>query len=203
MINTKKELKFYIKADLMMNRGVFNVGFKQRILNFFSPDYIMKFLEFMRKSEYYYNKNKILANYYKWKRRNLELKLGFSIGMGVLGYGLVIPHYGTIVVGSGNKIGNYCVLHTGICITAGKKQIGNGLYLSSGAKLVKDIRLGNNVTVGVNSVVNKSFEENNLFLVGMPAMVKKDSVEWYIRDGEEYCRRVNMCENLKKQLLVE
>lgn len=119
MINTKKELKFYIKADLMMNRGAFDVGFKQRIVNFFSPDYVIHFLKVLRKSEYYYNKNKFLSKYYKWKKHKLELKLGFSIGSGVFGYGLTIPHYGTIVVGSGNKIGNYCVLHTGICITAG------------------------------------------------------------------------------------
>ncbi|MCX0378906.1 hypothetical protein LI055_04585 [Clostridium perfringens] len=203
MINTKKELKFYIKADLMMNRGTFDVGFKKRIVNFFSPDYVIHFLKVLRKSEYYYNKNKFLSKYYKWKKHKLELKLGFSIGSGVFGYGLTIPHYGTIVVGSGNKIGNYCVLHTGICITAGEKQIGNGLYLASGSKLVKDIKLGNNITVGVNSVVNNSFVQNNLLLVGMPAIKKSNSIEWYLRDGTEYSRRVNMCESLKKQLSIK
>lgn len=59
------------------------------------------------------------------------MKLGFTIAENVFGYGLVIPHYGTIVVGSGNRIGNYAVLHTSTCITAGKKNIGDGLYLST------------------------------------------------------------------------
>lgn len=69
------------------------------------------------------------------------MKLGFTIAENVFGYGLVIPHYGTIVVGSGNRIGNYAVLHTSTCITAGKKNIGDGLYLSTGAKVLRDVQL--------------------------------------------------------------
>ena len=50
--------------------------------------------------------------YYKYRFRKLGMKLGFTISENVFGYGLVIPHYGTIVVGSGNRVGNYAVLHT-------------------------------------------------------------------------------------------
>lgn len=46
----------------------------------------------------------------------------------------MIPHYGTIVVGGTNIIGNFAVLHTSTYITANHKIIGNGLYLSTGAK---------------------------------------------------------------------
>ena len=53
MIRTKKELDFYIKADYMMNRGYFKPSFKQRIKQFFSPDYLMDFLVTMRKVDYY------------------------------------------------------------------------------------------------------------------------------------------------------
>lgn len=92
----------------------------------------------------------------------MELKLGFSIARNVFGYGLVIPHYGTIVVGSGNIIGNYCVLHTSTCITAGNKRIGNGFYCSTGAKILDDVVIGDNVTVGANAVVNKNVDGNSL-----------------------------------------
>ena len=63
------------------------------------------------------------------------------------GYGLVIPHYGTIVVGEDNRCGNYCVLHTSICISGerGGKRIGDALYASSGCRINKPITLGNNV----------------------------------------------------------
>ena len=83
------------------------------------------------------------------------MKLGFSISENVFGYGLVIPHYGTIVVGSGNHIGNYAVLHTSTCVTAGNKIIGDGMYLSTGAKVLGDIELGNFTTIGANAVAHK------------------------------------------------
>lgn len=70
----------------------------------------------------------------KIRYKSLGIKLGFTIPINVFGYGLVIPHYGTIVVGAGNTIGNYAVLHTSTCITAGNKIIGDALYLSTGAK---------------------------------------------------------------------
>lgn len=61
--------------------------------------------------------------------------MGITIVYNVFGYGLVIPHYGTIVVGESNNIGNYAVLHTSTCISSNGKIIGNGLYLSTGAKI--------------------------------------------------------------------
>lgn len=109
----------------------------------------------------------------------------------------MIPHYGTIVVGDGNQIGNYAVLHTSICITAGKRHIGDGLYCSAGSKIIGDINLGNYVTIGANAVVNRTFESNAL-LVGIPAENKRESQPWF--SGGTYLERVNKCEDLKKQM---
>lgn len=53
MIRTKKELKFYIMADRMMNRGYFKPSFVQRLKNILLPDYTMQYLETMRKLSYY------------------------------------------------------------------------------------------------------------------------------------------------------
>ena len=56
MINSKRELDFYIKADNMMNCGIFNRTFVQRIRQMILPlpqDKIMLFLRLMRKSSYY------------------------------------------------------------------------------------------------------------------------------------------------------
>lgn len=53
MIHTKKELKFYIQADRMMNRGVFEYSFVQKVKNLLHPDRIMSYLEAMRKVSYY------------------------------------------------------------------------------------------------------------------------------------------------------
>ena len=127
----------------------------------------------------YYNSNpsstnKLKSKIWGYRLRELGIQTGFSISPGTLGYGVVIPHYGTIVVGDGNSVGNYVVLHTFICITAGNKKIGHGLYCSTGAKLLNDIELSDGVSVGANAVVNKTVTESNVFLVGIPACIKKD-----------------------------
>lgn len=203
MIKSKKELLFYIQADRMMNRGYFTPPLKRRLRNILMPDYIMTYLEYLRKNEYYSRQlgmfSQLKANYYGIKQRKLGIKLGFNIAKNVFGYGLVIPHYGTIVVGGGNTIGNYAVLHTSICITNGRKRIGDGLYVSTGAKLTTMDFLGNNVTIAANSVVSKSCVEDNVLLVGMPAKIKKNRGAWYC-DNEIYADRIRKINSLKLNL---
>lgn len=147
-----------------------------------------------------YNGGKIFYAIYKWRYNRLSVRIGFSISPNVFGYGLVIPHYGTIVVGETNQIGNYCVIHTSTCISGNGKIIGDGLYLATGAKITAKVNLGNNVTVAANSVVTKSINENNILLAGMPAEIKRSSPPWFIRDGEIYTHRVEVCESLRKSL---
>ncbi len=145
-----------------------------------------------------YNLGRITSEY---QLKRLGIKLGFSISRDVFDYGLVIPHYGTVVVGSGNSIGRYAVLHTATCITTGKKIIGDGFYLSTGAKVLKDVQIANNVSVGCNAVVYGDVESPDSFVAGNPASIIKHSQAWYIRDGEEYNRRVAACEDLKIKML--
>lgn len=139
------------------------------------------------------------AYYYALYNR-ISKKLGFSIGYNVFGYGLVIPHYGTIVVGGNNRCGNYCVLHTSTCITGNGKVIGDAFYLSTGAKVTSKVVLGDNVSVGANSVVNKSVIDGNVMIAGAPAKVIKSTVAWYIRDGESFSSKVNAIENLRQKM---
>ena len=174
MIRSRKDLEFYIRADYMMNRGYFKPYLKQRMKNLVVHDHIMDFLVTMRKVDYYTNNGggiRLLVN--KMRYRRLSLKLGFSIGPQVFGYGPVIPHYGTIVVGNKNRIGNYCVLHTSICISDSNKNIDNALYVSTVAKITETIDLGNNITVGANTLVDKTFKAGNVLLVEIPATLKK------------------------------
>ncbi len=200
IIETKKQLKIAIMIDLMMNRGVFRLPFRQKLINILLPDYIMCFLITMRKKQYYKNQCSIWAKlcyiYYCLINRKLSMKLGFSIASEVFGYGLVIPHHGTIVVGGGNVIGNFAVLHTSTCITQGTKSIGDGLYLSTGSIIVKNITLGSNISIGANSLVNSNFTQSNLLIAGTPAKIIKESLPWYVRDGEKFLERINQCTKL-------
>lgn len=133
----------------------------------------------------------------------LSRKLGFSIGYDACDYGLVIPHYGTIVVGNTNRIGPYAVLHTSTCITDTGRKIGKGLSLSTGAKITGGEVLGDHITVAANSVVTRSFPDGNALLVGMPALKKKGYTDWYSSLTGEWKRRVDKVENLKIKMGIE
>ena len=220
-IKTKKELKFVLQADKIM-RGI-GGGIYGKIRRFLSPDYIGRFLVEMRKtSAYKYQSrhqkgllNKLLLGYHFAKYEKLGLKLGFTIGCDALGYGVVIPHYGTIVVGNTNRIGNYAVLQTSICISSNGKIIGDGLYMGTGAKITSKVKLGNNISVGANSLVNKDCLQDNVLLGGMPAKVLKPAETWYIRDSlthdqgafgvysETFAQKVERVEALRKQYGIE
>lgn len=150
----------------------------------------------MRYASYYKSAGGGELLYYRWLRKynRLSVKLGFSVGIDVFGYGLVIPHKGTIVVGGSNRIGNYVVLHTSTCITDNGKDIGDGLYLSTGAVITAKVKLGNNVSIAANSVVNKDYDGNCL-LAGAPATIRKETEPWYRRDGHVYYDRKNRLKN--------
>lgn len=53
MIKTKQELKFFLAADRIMNRGTSRRSLKSRIVELFFPDYIMRYLSALRHCEYY------------------------------------------------------------------------------------------------------------------------------------------------------
>lgn len=200
-IKNSKELSFAIKADLMMNRGKFQRTISDRIKNLIWPDYIMCFLVLMRKVQYYSSHNnflsKLFKRFYLYRYNKIQMKLGFSISPLSMGYGLVIPHYGTIVVGRG-EIGNYAVLHTSTCITTGKN-IGDGLYLGTGAKIINPcLSLGSNVMCGSNCVVNRNFKEENILLAGIPAEKKRNiSSAWYDLHGQPWITRHEKVEELR------
>ena len=65
-------------------------------------------------------------------------------------------------------IGMNCLIFQGVIIgvgTSGIPRIGNNVILSSGAKIIGGITIGNNVTIGANAVVTKDVPDNSLLLV--------------------------------------
>lgn len=206
MIKTKKDLSFYIAADRIMNGRSAKRNIKEVAFDYISGDEggaILRYLRAMRNYSYYANTTqkgqciKALARLY-WGGcfRKLGIRLGFSIGYNSLGYGVVLPHYGTIVVNGEASIGNFAVLHTSTCI-AGKKEIGDFLYLSAGSQIVGDIKLGDGVIVAAHSLVNHS-SDSYVLLAGSPAVVKRDDYPvWTGKDGNMFQRRVEEVNLLK------
>ncbi|WP_100615834.1 serine O-acetyltransferase [Confluentibacter citreus] len=180
MIKSKTDYFEYLKQDEIAN-DFKSSGFLQTIISIISPNPINIFLKRLRKAEYYKNtKSDIFSKtYYLYIRYLLHkssIKLGFIIPENVFGPGLALVHYGTIVVNSKCKIGKNCRIHVDVNIGAssGEKeapQLGDNVYIAPGAKIYGNIRIPNNTAIGANAVVNKSFEEENTIIAGIPAKV--------------------------------
>lgn len=211
MISSKKELRFYIMADTMINRGYFKAPFLKRIAQIFNQDIVVDFLNNMRKYSYYSHQkgviNYLLGGYYKIKFLRLSKLCGFSIGADCFGYGLLIHHYGTIICGGNNRIGNFAVLNTSVCITQNASQIGDFFFIGTGSVISKGVKLGDNVKVAANSVITKSFQDSNIVLVGQPSVVKKMSSNTWIDDydnisGTIWRDRYNKIVELKQKMKI-
>jgi len=182
MITTKREYKYYLDQDRLAS-SINGKGFLYQIKEFLFPNYIWKFIRLMRKYEYLKNTNqglfgKIQLIFVKIAYRRISLKLGFSIPVNVFGPGLSIPHYGTIVVNPAAKVGKNCRLHVGVNIgaSAGSSkapEIGDNVYIGPGVIMYGDITIVNNITIGANSTVNKSFTEEGVVIAGTPAKIVK------------------------------
>lgn len=94
----------------------------------------------------------------------------------IIGKGLFLPHFGTIVLNRKALYGDFLTIYHGVTVGAkgGASQdskspvIGNMVRLSTGSILLGDISIGDNVTVGAGSVVVKSIPSETV-VVGNPA----------------------------------
>ena len=92
-----------------------------------------------------------------------------------IGPGLYIAHPGSIILHPNVSIGERCTLSHETSIGEGGRgekkgwpTIGNRVYIAPGAKIFGAIMIGDDVAVGANAVVTKSFE-NAAVIAGIPA----------------------------------
>lgn len=177
MIYNIREYKDCLHRDMSF---YYSQSIKARLLYCLLRDpsyFIAKYIRLLRAEEYHYNSGHRYRYLLAHTRKNvLGNKLGFKIPHNTIGPGLTVYHHGEIIVNENARIGSDCKLHGGNCIgNNGKTEdapiIGDGLDLGIGAKIIGCVRLGDNISIGANAVVTKSFEENNLTLVGIPAKV--------------------------------
>lgn len=106
---------------------------------------------------------------------NMDIELNARIGRRIR-----IPHPYAIIIGGNSTVGDDCTIMQ--CVTIGgnfgkargdqtQPQIGNGVFLGAGAKVLGPVILGDRARVGANSVVLKDVPDDAL-AVGVPAVVK-------------------------------
>ncbi len=175
MINSKSDYKYYFECDKTTN-GIKN-GLATLLIN---PQY--RYLKTLRKAEYVANckrgvLGKIQGVFLTFRLIKLQHKFGWVIPINVADAGLSLAHVGPIIINPSARIGRNCRIHVGVNIgtKAGfgdlAPTIGDNCYIGPGAKLFGDIVVGNNVAIGANAVVNKSFRENDITVAGVPAKV--------------------------------
>lgn len=188
MIESKKELSEYIKAD---NDWLIPKQCKDKIVSSFAcypTKSLKKFLYYLRKQEYYINTSQgklfkgLLNLYFERKKNKLGLKLGIEIGPNCFGKGLNLYHSGSIIVNPAVRAGQNCSLHGANCIgnngiTKEVPHLGNNVDIGYGAVLIGDITIADDIKIGANAVVNKSFTEPGVTIAGVPAKVVKHVVQ--------------------------
>lgn len=134
------------------------------------------------KYRYYKNKDKGIINkikmiYYGRKNNINAMKYGLEI-YGHIGERCKIYH-NNIVINNNAIIGDNVKLHGNNCIGNNGKnhfapKIGNNVDIGYGAVIIGDITIADNIKIGANSIVTKSFTEPGIVIAGNPAKKIKD-----------------------------
>lgn len=173
MIDNKESYRRYLEQDRLA------LGRKKDKRPRCFGDEIWKFEILLRKVEYDINcrrglAGRIIGKYHKFRFHRLSVKLGFTIPPNVFQEGLSIPHYGTIVVHGSVRAGRNCRLQEGVTIgaTGGSHKaavIGDNCYFGSGAKVIGEVTIADDVAVGAGAVVARDITEAGTTWAGVPA----------------------------------
>ena len=115
---------------------------------------------------------------YKLTKFFSEMLLGIELPCeAVIGRRFVIEHSGAIVISGDAVFGDDCVVRQGVTVGLrnrnhrGSPVIGDRCDIGAGAKILGNIRIGNDVAIGANAVVLCDVPDNCI-AVGVPAVVK-------------------------------
>ncbi|GHN21352.1 hypothetical protein ME784_18670 [Lactobacillus delbrueckii] len=157
MINSKEDYLYYLKRDKIA-LGKANAS-RPKIIH----DEIWKFERLLRKTEYYHNcrkdiLGKLYGTYLQVKYYHARLKHNTYIPLNVFGPGLSIAHFGSIVVNGNARVGENCRIQESTTIGATNgatiaPYLGNNIFLGSGARVIGDIRVADDVAIGAKLVL--------------------------------------------------
>lgn len=110
-----------------------------------------------------------------------EMATGISLPVSAeIGKGFYIGHFGGVILHSDVKMGENCSIGTGVVIgtrgvgKAGVPVFGDNVYVGVGAKVLGNIKIGNDVKIGANAVVLEDVPDGAT-VVGIPAKIVRES----------------------------
>jgi len=129
----------------------------------------------LRLTEYVVNQRgpvwKLAGAAARWRLQAAGTRLGFNIPTNVIGPGLKLPHWGTIVISGKSRIGANATIHPGTCLGEHHgvaPTVGDDVYIGPGAKAFGAITIGDGARLGANCVATKSIPPATT-VVGAPA----------------------------------
>lgn len=116
----------------------------------------------------------VLARWYYFRLRKLQLRYGLNIPLNTCSKGLKIIHVGSVLIHPDAAIGENCGINinTAVAVAGDKKgapKIGDNVTIGTGSTIIGPVEIADNIVVGANSTVCKSFKENNIAIGGNPA----------------------------------
>ena len=146
-------------------------------LTFSQTNLLKKTIIISRKYRYYKDKNgffsKLLRIYYETRFNLISRKSNVNI-QGHFGNCIKVYHE-NIIVNQYATLGDNVVFHGNNCIGNDGKNIkncpiiGNNVDIGFGATIIGNIEIADDIVIGANSLVNKSFKEKGIVIAGVPA----------------------------------
>tara|TARA_R110000823_G_scaffold240958_2_gene365737 strand:- start:206 stop:757 length:552 start_codon:yes stop_codon:yes gene_type:complete len=110
-------------------------------------------------------------------QKNIEILTGISIpASATIGHSFYIGHFGGIIFNAKTVIGNNCNISQGVTIgvsglneNRGVPSIGDNVYIGVNSVVAGKIIIGNNVLIGSSSLVTSNVEGDSVML-GVPAV---------------------------------
>jgi len=123
--------------------------------------------------------NRVLFLYYYRKMNILGGQLGYFVSTNVLGKSVKIFHRGNIIINYRSVIGEGCKFHGDNCVGNNGENIecpvlGKNVDVGIGAKIIGGVTIADNIKIGANAVVTKSFTEPGITIAGVPAKKIKE-----------------------------
>jgi len=171
--STLRELVEYVSEDLRAHEGDFTrPGFRALLVHRFGNYRMHKRRPYRSGMTLVY---RVLAQYVR-NHYGVEVPFSAKVGRRV-----VIEHQGGIVIHGCSVIGDDCVIRQGV--TLGNRHmnepfdapvLGNRVNVGAGAKLLGGVHIGDDASIGANSVVLRDVPAGGT-AVGVPARLLRDS----------------------------